>query len=69
MEERNGKEARVSHSRVGVAADEVLAKEEEDMFSVYLVNEDEAEVGRNATMGHDNKTQIIQTARTTTTPS
>ena len=69
MEERNGKEVRISHSRIGVAADEVLATKDEDMFSVDLVNEDEAEVGSNATMGHDNKTQIIQTARTTTTPS
>ena len=67
MEERNGKEVRISRSRIGVAADEVLAKEDEDIVSVDLVNEDEAEVGSNATMGQVNKTQIIQTARTTTT--
>ena len=59
MEERNGKEVRFSHSRIGVAADEVLATEEEDMFSVDLVNEDEAEVGRRATMGQVGKRQII----------
>ena len=29
------------------------------MFSVDLVNEDEAEVGSNATMGQVDKTQII----------
>ena len=59
MEERNGKEVRISHSRIGVAADEVLATEDEDMFSVDLVNVDEAKVGSNATMGQVDKTQII----------
>ena len=59
MEERNGKEVRFSHSRIGVAADDVLATEDEDMFSVDLVNEDEAEVGRSATMGQVDKRKII----------
>ena len=59
MEERNGKEVRISHSRIGVAADEVLAKEDEDVFSVDLVNENEAEVGSNATMVQVDKTQIF----------
>ena len=59
MEERNGNQVRFSHSRIGVAADEVLATEDEDMFSVDLVNEDEAEVGSNATMGQVDKRQII----------
>ena len=59
MEERNGKEVRFSHSRIGVAAEEVLATEDEVMFSVDLVNEDEAEVGSNATMGQVDKRQII----------
>ena len=59
MEQRNGKELRISHSRIRVAADEVVATEDEDMFSVDLVNEDEAEVGSNATMGQVDKTQII----------
>ena len=67
MEERNGKEVRISRSRIGVAADEVLAKEDEDIVSVDLVNEDEAEVGNNATTGQVDTTQIIQTTRTTTT--
>ena len=67
MEERNGKEVRISRSRIGVAADEVLAKEDEDMVSVDLVNEEEAEIGNNATTGQVNTTQIIQTTRTTTT--
>ena len=67
MEERNGKEVRISRSRVGVTADEVLAKEDEDIVSVDLVNEDEAEVGNNATTGQVDTTQIIQTTRTTTT--
>ena len=67
MEERNGKEVRISRSRVGVAADEVLAKEDEDIVCVDLVNEDEAEVGNNATTGQVDTTQIIQTTRTTTT--
>ena len=66
MEERNGKEVRISRSRIGVAADEVLAKEDEDIVSVDLVNEDEAEVGNNATTGQVDTTQIIQTTRTTT---
>ena len=59
MEERNGKEVRFSYSSIEVAADEVLATEDEDMFSVDLVNEDEAEVGSNATMGQVDKRQII----------
>ena len=59
MEERSGKEVRFSHSRIGVAADDVLATEDEDMFSVDLVNEDEAEVGRSATMGQVDKRKII----------
>ena len=59
MQERNGKEVRFSHSRIGVAADDVLATEDEDMFSVDLVNEDEAEVGRSATMGQVDKRKII----------
>ena len=67
MEERNGKEVRISRSRIGVAADEVLAKEDEDIVSVDLVNEDKAEVGNNATTGQVDTTQIIQTTRTTTT--
>ena len=67
MEERNGKEVRISRSRIGVAADEVLAKEDEDIVSVDLVNEDEAEVGNNATTGQVDTTQIIQTTRTTMT--
>ena len=67
MEERNGKEVRISRSRIGVVADELLAKEDEDMVSVDLVNEEEAEIGNNATTGQVNTTQIIQTTRTTTT--
>ena len=67
MEERNGKEVRISRSRIGVTADEVLAKEDEDIVSVDLVNEDEAEVGNNATTGQVDTTQIIQTTTTTTT--
>ena len=67
MEERNGKEVRISRSRIGVAADEVLAKEDEDMVSVDLVNKVEAEVDNNAITGQVNTTQIIQTTRTTTT--
>ena len=59
MEERNGKEVHFSYSSIEVAADEVLATEDEDMFSVDLVNEDEAEVGSNATMGQVDKTQIF----------
>ena len=67
MEERNGKEVRISRSRIGVVADELLAKEDEDMVSVDLVNKVEAEVDNNATTGQVNTTQIIQTTRTTTT--
>ena len=61
-EERNGKEVRFSRSRIGVVADEVLAKEDEDM-----VNEDKAGTGNNAITAQVNTTQIIHTTRATMT--
>lgn len=51
MAERSGKEVRISHSRIGIAADEVLE------------NEDEAEAGSNATTGSVNTTPVIHTTR------
>ena len=48
MVKRNGKEVRISRSGTGIAADEILAKEDEDIVNGDLVNEDEAEAGNNA---------------------
>ncbi|XP_033356393.1 E3 ubiquitin-protein ligase RBBP6-like [Bombus vosnesenskii] len=60
MEERNGKEVRIRRSRIGVAADEVLAKEDEDTANEDLANEDKAEAGNNATTRQNPEPKVLE---------